>query len=71
MTRDVGDYFAHAGPDERWVCLACGKYTPLGAQRSSFGDTACITHAVRCRGERGTDGRWVAVVVDVEPEVGP
>lgn len=50
-----------AGPDQRWVCAACGKHTELGADRDDFPDVACVVASVLCEAERGADGLWVPV----------
>jgi hypothetical protein len=50
-----------AGPDERWVCGACGKYTDLGGLRTDLRDSACFLHAVLCEGEKRADGKWHAI----------
>jgi hypothetical protein len=49
-----------AGPNQRWVCSACGKFTGLGASKYDLRDTACVYWATLCEAEKKDDG-WVAV----------
>lgn len=47
-----------AGPDQRWVCGACGKSTPPGTPRTVLKDVSCMMHAVLCHATPITsDGR--------------
>jgi len=54
-----------AGPDQRWVCGACGRVTEAGATRDTLRDASCMTWGVLCHAMQDVEGRWVAV--DPEP----
>jgi hypothetical protein len=53
-------YNQRATPDQRWVCEACGRHTELGARRDSLHDSACVSWAVLCLGDK-VDGKWRAI----------